>query len=136
MNVVSQHYAKKNTRKNKKKLYEGKAKILYKDGRYLIQYFKDDATAFNAEKKATLVGKGILNNLISSKIMEGMNASGLENHWIRRLSWREQLIYPLQMFPLEVIVRNIAAGSLCKRLGISEGERLSRPACGVLSEIR
>jgi phosphoribosylaminoimidazole-succinocarboxamide synthase len=112
----------------RRKLYEGKAKILYKDkGNHIVQYFKDDATAFNAKKRTTLRGKGIINNLVSAKLMDNLISIGIDNHFIRRLSWREQLIHHLQMMPLEIVVRNIATGSLTKRLGINEGERLARP---------
>ena len=111
-----------------RKLYEGKAKILYQSkGNNLIQYFKDDATAFNAQKRSTLVGKGVINNLISSRIMKDLNEMGIHTHLLKRLSWREQMVHRLEMFPLEVIVRNIATGSLTRRLGIAEGTRLAQP---------
>ena len=110
-------------------VYEGKAKILYEGpepGTY-IQYFKDDATAFNAEKKAVIEGKGVLNNRISEHLMGGLNAIGVPTHFIRRVNMREQLIHSCEMIPLEIVVRNVAAGSISKRLGIAEGERLPRP---------
>ncbi|MEO1331516.1 MAG: phosphoribosylaminoimidazolesuccinocarboxamide synthase [Pseudomonadota bacterium] len=110
-------------------VYEGKAKILYEGpepGTY-IQYFKDDATAFNAEKKQVIDGKGVLNNRISEHVMGGLNAIGVPTHFIRRLNMREQLIRICEMIPLEVVVRNVAAGSLSKRLGLDEGEALPRP---------
>lgn len=105
------------------KLYEGKAKILYEtaDDNQLIQYFKDDATAFNAEKKAVLEQKGVLNNLISEYIMLEIAKIGIPTHFIKRLNEREQLIKKATIIPLEVIVRNITAGSMAKRLGIEEG---------------
>lgn len=111
-----------------KKLYEGKAKILYEgseDGT-LVQYFKDDATAYNAQKKDTIEGKGTLNNLLSEHIMLGLEGIGLPTHFIRRINMREQLIKKVEIIPLEIIVRNIAAGSFTQRLGIAEGTRLPR----------
>jgi len=112
----------------RKKIYEGKAKILYEgpEPGTLIQYFKDDATAFNAQKKAILEGKGVLNNRISEYIMTRLNAIGVQNHFIRRLSLREQLIKEVEIIPLEVVCRNVAAGSLSTRLGIPEGQQLPR----------
>jgi phosphoribosylaminoimidazole-succinocarboxamide synthase len=111
------------------KIYEGKAKALYTTSNedQLIQYFKDDATAFNAQKKAVIEGKGILNNLISEKIMLEMAANGIPTHFIKRLNEREQLINKVKIIPLEVIIRNIAAGSMAKRLGIEEGLVLKAP---------
>ncbi len=113
----------------KSKLYEGKAKILYEgpEPGTIIQYFKDDATAFNNQKHATLAGKGVLNNHISEFIFTQLGKIGVPNHFIRRLSMREQLIKGVEIIPLEVIIRNIAAGSICKRLGIDEGTALPRP---------
>ncbi len=113
----------------RKKLYEGKAKILYEgtEPGTLVQYFKDDATAFNAEKKATIEGKGVLNNRLSEHFMSGLNAIGVPTHFIRRLNMREQLVRSVEIIPLEVIVRNVAAGSISKRLGIEEGTALPRP---------
>jgi phosphoribosylaminoimidazole-succinocarboxamide synthase len=110
-------------------VYEGKAKILYEgpEPDTLIQYFKDDATAFNAEKRATIDGKGVLNNRLSEHFMSGLNAIGVPTHFIRRINMREQLIRAVEMIPLEVVVRNFAAGSLSKRLGIPEGQQLPRP---------
>ena len=112
----------------RKKIYEGKAKILYEgpEPGTLIQYFKDDATAFNAQKKAVLEGKGVLNNRISEYIMTRMNAIGIQNHLIRRLNLREQLVKEVEIVPLEVVCRNIAAGSLATRLGLPEGQALPR----------
>ncbi|MBX2853421.1 MAG: phosphoribosylaminoimidazolesuccinocarboxamide synthase [Rhodobacteraceae bacterium] len=110
-------------------VYEGKAKILYEgpEPGTLIQYFKDDATAYNAEKKAVIDGKGVLNNRISEHVMSGLNAIGVPTHFIRRLNMREQLIRACEIIPLEVVVRNVAAGSMSKRLGLEEGEQLPRP---------
>ena len=112
----------------RKKIYEGKAKILYEgpEPGTLIQYFKDDATAFNGEKKAQLEGKGVINNRISEFIMSRLNGIGVTNHFIKRLNLREQLIREVEIIPLEVICRNVAAGSLSKRLGLEEGAALPR----------
>ncbi|WP_269716274.1 phosphoribosylaminoimidazolesuccinocarboxamide synthase [Caulobacter sp. NIBR2454] len=112
----------------RKKIYEGKAKILYEgpEPGTLIQYFKDDTTAFNAQKKAILEGKGVINNRISEYVMTRLNAIGVQNHFIRRLNLREQLIKEVEIIPLEVVVRNVAAGSLSTRLGLAEGTALPR----------
>ena len=112
----------------RKKIYEGKAKILYEgpEPGTLIQYFKDDATAFNAQKKGTITGKGVLNNRISEYLMMRLNEIGVPTHFIRRLNMREQLIREVEIIPLEVVVRNVAAGSLAQRLGIEEGTQLPR----------
>lgn len=113
----------------RKKIYEGKAKILYEgpEPGTLVQYFKDDATAFNAQKKAVIEGKGVLNNRLSEFFMMGLTNVGIPNHFIRRLNMREQLIRQVEIVPLEVIVRNFAAGSIAKRLGLEEGAALPRP---------
>ncbi len=110
-------------------VYEGKAKILYEgpEPGTLIQYFKDDATAFNAQKKEVVDGKGVLNNRISEHVMTALTAIGIPNHFIRRLNMREQLIRACEIVPLEIVVRNVAAGSLSQRLGIEEGTPLPRP---------
>ena len=115
--------------KKGKKLYEGKAKILYASPeKYLaIQHFKDDATAFNNQKRATIEGKGILNNRISEHILSNLNQIGIKNHLIKRINMREQLVKIVEIIPIEFIVRNIASGSLSKRLGIEEGTVLNRP---------
>ncbi len=111
------------------KIYEGKAKILYEgpEPGTIVQYFKDDATAFNAEKKDVIEGKGVLNNRISEFFMSGLNNIGVPTHFIKRLNMREQLVRNCEIIPLEVVVRNYAAGSLSKRLGIGEGSQLPRP---------
>lgn len=111
------------------KIYEGKAKILYEgpEPGTVVQYFKDDATAFNAEKKAVIEGKGALNNRLSEFFMTGLNEIGVPTHFIKRLNMREQLVRSCEIIPLEIIVRNFAAGSFSKRLGIEEGKRLPRP---------
>lgn len=113
---------------DREKLYEGKAKILFKgpDAGTLIQYFKDDATAFNAQKKAVLDGKGALNNLISAHLFPALGALGIPHHFIERISDREQLIKQVQIVPVEVIIRNVAAGSICSRLGLTEGAPLPK----------
>jgi phosphoribosylaminoimidazole-succinocarboxamide synthase len=112
----------------RKKIYEGKAKILYEgpEPGTLIQYFKDDATAFNAQKKAVLEGKGVINNRISEYVMTRLSAIGVHNHFIKRLNLREQLIKEVEIIPLEVVCRNVAAGSMSTRLGIPEGQVLPR----------
>ncbi|EKD41689.1 MAG: hypothetical protein ACD_73C00577G0003 [uncultured bacterium] len=111
------------------KIYEGKAKILYStnDEKYLICYFKDDATAFNNLKKGTIVGKGILNNAITARLFEKLNGIGIENHFVEKISDREMIVKKLQIIPIEVIVRNVVAGSLSKRMGIEEGVALKFP---------
>ena len=111
------------------KIYEGKAKILYEgpEPGTLVQYFKDDATAFNAEKRDVIEGKGVLNNRLSEFFMLGLQAVGIPTHFMKRLNMREQLVRSCEIIPLEVIVRNYAAGSMSKRLGIEEGTQLSRP---------
>ncbi len=111
------------------KLYEGKAKIIYetKDKNLVIQHFKDDATAFNNLKKTTIEGKGILNNRISEHILSNLNQIGIETHLIKRINMREQLIKLVEIIPIEFVVRNIATGSLTKRLGIEDGTVLDKP---------
>ncbi len=113
----------------RKLVYEGKAKILYEgpEPGTMVQYFKDDATAFNAEKKDVIEGKGVLNNRLSEYFMTGLNGIGVPTHFIKRLNMREQLIRAVEIIPLEVVVRNVAAGSMSKRLGIEEGTKLPRP---------
>lgn len=109
-------------------IYEGKAKILYEgpEPGTLVQYFKDDATAFNAKKHEIIDGKGVLNNRISEYIFKRLGEIGVPTHFVRRLNMREQLIQECEIIPLEVVVRNIAAGSIAKRLGLEEGEALPR----------
>lgn len=111
------------------KIYEGKAKIIYEgtEPGTIIQYFKDDATAFNAEKKDVFEGKGVLNNRLSEYFMNGLTSVGVPTHFIKRLNMREQLCRSCEIVPLEVIVRNYAAGSFTKRLGVDEGTQLPRP---------
>lgn len=114
---------------DRKKIYEGKAKIIYEgpEPGTVIQYFKDDATAFNAEKRGTIEGKGVLNNRISALLMQRIGEMGIPTHFIKRLNMREQLVHSVQIIPVEVIVRNTAAGSMAKRLGIEIGTKLARP---------
>lgn len=113
----------------RRQLYEGKAKILFEgpEPGTLVQYFKDDASAGNGAKKGVITGKGVLNNRISEHLMLRLHDIGIPTHFIRRLNMREQLIRKVEIIPLEVVVRNVAAGSLSKRLGIQEGTRLPRP---------
>ena len=109
-------------------IYEGKAKILYEgpEPGTIIQYFKDDATAFNAEKKGTINGKGVINNRISEHVFTLLGNIGIPTHFIKRLNMREQLIRQVEIVPIEVVVRNVVAGSLAKRYGMEEGTPLSR----------
>ena len=115
--------------KKGKKLYEGKAKIIYScsEKNNVIQHFKDDATAFNNQKKSVIDGKGILNNRISEHILTCLAQAGIRNHLIKRINMREQLIKNCEILPIEFVVRNVAAGSLSSRLGIAEGTMLKRP---------
>ena len=112
-----------------KKLYEGKAKIIYETNEkgLVIQHFKDDATAFNNQKKANIEGKGVLNNRISEHILSSLGQCGIKTHLVKRLNMREQLVKKVEIIPVEFIVRNIATGSLTKRLGISDGTLLNKP---------
>jgi phosphoribosylaminoimidazole-succinocarboxamide synthase len=111
------------------KLYEGKAKVIYKteEEDKVIVFFKDSATAFDATKKAEIEGKGVINNTISSLLFELLEKSGIKTHYIKKLSEREMLVWRAKRFDLEVVVRNITAGSLCKRLGLEEGLELKPP---------
>ncbi len=114
-----------------KQIYEGKAKILYDTDQpdYVIQYFKDDATAFNAQKRGTIQGKGVMNNQISTIIFEYLQKNGIPTHFEKKLNDREMLVKKVTIVPIEVIIRNRAAGSLCKMLALPEGKIL---ACSVL----
>lgn len=110
-------------------LYEGKAKKIFStenDNEFVV-YYKDDATAFNGEKKAEISSKGILNNKISTIMFEELAKEGIESHFIKSLSDREMLVKKVKILPLEVIVRNITAGSFCKRYGVEEGIVLDQP---------
>jgi phosphoribosylaminoimidazole-succinocarboxamide synthase len=125
MDFLKPRYIPMNRRR---RIYEGKAKVLYEgpEPGTLIQHFKDDATAFNAKKHEVIDGKGVLNNRISEFVFNHLNAIGIPTHFIRRLNMREQLIREVEIIPLEVVVRNIAAGSLATRLGLEEGTALPR----------
>ena len=109
----------------RKQVYEGKAKVLFEgpEPGTLVQYFKDDATAFNNQKKGTITGKGVLNNRISEFLMTRLAEIGIPTHFVRRLNMREQLVREVEIIPIEVVVRNVAAGSLAERFGIAEGTR-------------
>jgi phosphoribosylaminoimidazole-succinocarboxamide synthase len=112
----------------RKKIYEGKAKILYQgpEPGTIVQYFKDDATAFNNEKKGTITGKGVLNNRISEFMMLKLAEIGVPTHFVRRLNMREQLVREVEIIPVEVVVRNVAAGQFTKRFNVEEGTPLPR----------
>ena len=112
----------------RKQIYEGKAKVLFEgpEPGTLVQYFKDDATAFNNQKKGTITGKGVLNNRISEYLMMRLAEIGIPTHFVRRLNMREQLVKQVQIIPVEVVIRNVVAGSLAKRFGIEEGSPLPR----------
>ncbi|MEE9613584.1 MAG: phosphoribosylaminoimidazolesuccinocarboxamide synthase [Thermodesulfobacteriota bacterium] len=110
----------------KEELYEGKAKIIYStnDPELSIMHFKDDATAFDGKKKGTIVEKGVVNNAVSSRIFEFLAEKGIKSHFVEKLSEREMLVKKLEIIPVEVIIRNLVAGSLAKRLGVEEGTEL------------
>ena len=112
----------------RRQIYEGKAKVIFEgpEPGTLVQYFKDDATAFNNRKRGTITGKGVLNNRISEYLMTRIGEIGVPTHFVRRLNMREQLIKEVEIIPLEIVVRNVAAGSIAKRLGIAEGTTLPR----------
>ena len=112
----------------RRQIYEGKAKILYEgpEPGTLIQYFKDDATAFNNQKRGVITGKGVLNNRISEYLMLRLGEVGVPTHFIRRVNMREQLIKEVEIIPIEGVVRNIAAGNFSKRFGVAEGQSLPR----------
>ncbi|HYL33852.1 MAG TPA: phosphoribosylaminoimidazolesuccinocarboxamide synthase [Stellaceae bacterium] len=112
----------------RKQIYEGKAKVLFEgpEPGTLVQYFKDDATAFNNQKKGTITGKGVLNNRISEYLMLRLADIGIPTHFVRRLNMREQLVKQVQIIPVEVVIRNVIAGSLAKRFGLEEGTALPR----------
>jgi len=112
----------------RRQIYEGKAKVLFEgpEPGTIVQYFKDDASAFNNKKKGTITGKGVLNNRISEYLMTKLNEIGVPTHFVRRLNMREQLVREVEIIPIEVVIRNIAAGGFAKRLGIAEGTLLPR----------
>ena len=113
----------------KEQLYEGKAKKVYatEDPDLLIVEYKDDATAFNGKKKGTIAGKGVINNRMSNRLMGRLEKTGIPTHFVRELSDRETLVKRVKIVPLEVIVRNVSAGSFCKRYGFPEGVRFREP---------
>ncbi|HHZ66922.1 MAG TPA: phosphoribosylaminoimidazolesuccinocarboxamide synthase [Alphaproteobacteria bacterium] len=112
----------------RRQIYEGKAKVLFEgpEPGTLVQHFKDDATAFNNKKRGTITGKGVLNNRISEYLMTRLSEIGIPTHFVRRLNMREQLIKEVEIIPIEVVVRNVAAGSISNRFGIAEGTPLPR----------
>ncbi|MCH8098126.1 MAG: phosphoribosylaminoimidazolesuccinocarboxamide synthase [Proteobacteria bacterium] len=112
----------------RRRIYEGKAKVLFEgpEPGTVVQYFKDDATAFNNKKKGTIAGKGVLNNRISEYLMVRLEEIGIPTHFIKRLNMREQLVREVEIIPVEVVIRNVVAGSLAKRLGMEEGTPLPR----------
>ncbi|MBA5725056.1 phosphoribosylaminoimidazolesuccinocarboxamide synthase [Bombella favorum] len=112
----------------RRQIYEGKAKIIFEgpEPGTVVQYFKDDATAGNGAKSGIITGKGVLNNRISEYLMQRLGEMGIPTHFIRSLNMREQLVREVEIIPLEVVVRNVVAGSLSKRFGLPEGERLPR----------
>ena len=112
----------------RRRIYEGKAKVLFEgpEPGTLVQYFKDDATAFNNQKKGVITGKGVLNNRISEYLMTRLGEIGVPTHFVRRLNMREQLVREVEIIPIEVVVRNVVAGTLAKRFGIEEGTALPR----------
>ena len=112
----------------RRRIYEGKAKVLFEgpEPGTLVQYFKDDASAFNNQKKGTITGKGVLNNRISEYLMTKLGEIGVPTHFVRRLNMREQLVREVEIIPLEVVIRNVVAGSLSKRFGMPEGTQLPR----------
>ena len=117
------------TIKRLEKVYEGKAKILYAtdDPDLMVQYFKDDASAFDGAKKGTIVDKGVINNEVSNCIYQHLEKKGIRTHFVEQLNDRETLVKKLDIIPVEVVLRNIAAGSLCKRLGVQEGKEFNPP---------
>jgi phosphoribosylaminoimidazole-succinocarboxamide synthase len=112
----------------RRQVYEGKAKVLYEgpEPGTLIQYFKDDATAFNNQKRGVITGKGVLNNRISEYLMLRLGEIGIPTHFIRRVNMREQLIKEVEIIPIEVVIRNVAAGSIAQRFKMEEGTPLPR----------
>ncbi len=113
----------------RRRIYEGKAKVLFEGPQpgTLVQYFKDDVSAFNNKKTGVITGKGVLNNRISEYLMVRLAEIGIPTHFVRRLNMREQLVREVEIIPIEIMARNVAAGSIAKRLGIEEGTNLPRP---------
>src|SRR6266571_2039947 len=122
-------HPRKHPMSRRRQIYEGKAKILYEgpEPGTLIQYFKDDATAFNAQKRGTIVGKGVINNRVSARMFELLERRGVPTHYVATLSDREMLCRRLDIIKIEVIVRNVVAGSLAKRTGLEEGVVNAQP---------
>lgn len=114
--------------RRRRQIFEGKAKVLFEgpEPGTLVQHFKDDATAFNSQKRGVITGKGVLNNRISEYLMVRLGEIGVPTHFVRRLNMREQLVREVEIIPIEVMVRNIVAGSLSKRFGLTEGTALPR----------
>src|SRR6202140_3618313 len=112
----------------RRRIYEGKAKVLFEgpEPGTLVQYFKDDATAFNNQKRGIITGKGVLNNRISEYLMTRLNEAGIPTHFVRRLNMREQLVREVEIIPIKLGVRNVAAASFAKRFGLAEGAALPR----------
>src|SRR5438874_13650723 len=112
----------------RRRIYEGKAKTLFEgpEPGTIVQHFKDDATAFNNQKKGMITGKGVLNNRISEYLMTKLGEIGVPTHFVRRLNMREQLVREVEIIPIAVVIRNVAAGSLAKRLRLAEGAPLPR----------
>jgi len=110
-------------------LYEGKAKQIYKTAAEdeVVVYFKDDATAFDGEKQGSILNKGIMNNKISNFFFKYLEERGIKTHFLREINHRETLVKKVEIIPIEVVMRNIAAGSLSRRLGLEEGSRLPEP---------
>jgi len=115
--------------KKGKQIYEGKAKKIYRtaDPDLFIQHFKDDATAFNAKKRGTIVDKGVMNNKISERLFKLLESEGVPTHFVERTSDRDMVVKSLEIVPVEVVVRNVIAGSMSKRLGIEEGTKAKKP---------
>ena len=128
LKVFTDTLAKEAPMSRRRQIYEGKAKVLFEgpEPGTLVQYFKDDATAFNNKKQGTITGKGVLNNRISEYLMTRLKEIGIPTHFVRRLNMREQLVKEVDIIPIEIVVRNVAAGSISKRFGIEEGTALPR----------
>ena len=120
--------AKEAPMSRRRQIYEGKAKVLFEgpEPGTIVQYFKDDATAFNNKKRGTITGKGVLNNRISEYLMTRLSEIGIPTHFVRRLNMREQLVKKVEIIPIEIVVRNVAAGSFSSRFGLAEGSPLPR----------
>ena len=126
--VFTDTLAKEAPMSRRRQIYEGKGKVLFEgpEPGTLVQHFKDDATAFNNKKQGTITGKGVLNNRISEYLMTRLSEIGIPTHFIRRLNMREQLVKKVEIIPIEIVVRNVAAGSISNRFGIAEGTPLPR----------